>query len=83
VVLSAFCILVCKRFSDIAKKYALDIECTDREAKFRKGIKEISDRRFYMNKISALWMRIGTWNRCPIQIISLIDSLACHRCGDS
>ena len=25
-----------------------------------KGMKEISDRIFYMNKISVVWMRIGT-----------------------
>jgi len=35
-----------------------------------------------MNKISVLWMRRSTWNRCPIKIFSLIDSLACHLCGD-
>jgi len=28
-----------------------------------------------MNKISALWMRSGTWNRCPTKIICLTDSL--------
>jgi len=38
-----------------------------------------------MNKIlvGLLWMRNGTWNRCPIKILSLTDSLACHLCGDS
>jgi len=35
-----------------------------------------------MNKISELWMRGGTWNRRPIKKICLIDSLACHLCGD-
>jgi len=35
-----------------------------------------------MNKISILWMRSGTWNRCPTNIISLTDTLACHLCGD-
>jgi len=35
-----------------------------------------------MNKISVLWIRVGTWNRCPIKIISLTDSLACHLCAD-
>jgi len=35
-----------------------------------------------MNKISVLWMRRSTWNRCPIKIISLPVSLACHLCGD-
>jgi len=30
-------------------------------------MKQIYDRIFYMNKISALWMRSGTWNRCPIK----------------
>jgi len=35
-----------------------------------------------MNKISELWMRSVTWNRCPIKIIRLTDSLACHPCGD-
>jgi len=38
----------------------MDIECTDRETKFRKVIKEIYYRRFYINKISVLWMRCGT-----------------------
>jgi len=36
-----------------------------------------------MNKISVPWMRSGTWNRCPIKIISLTGSLACHLCGDT
>jgi len=35
-----------------------------------------------MNKISVLWMRSDTWNRCPKKIISLTDSFACHLCGD-
>jgi len=35
-----------------------------------------------MNKISVLWIRNGTWNRCPINIISSTDSLACHLCGN-
>jgi len=35
-----------------------------------------------MNKISALWLHGGTCNRCPIKVISLTDSLACHLCGD-
>jgi len=35
-----------------------------------------------MNVISVLWMRSGTWNRCPIKIIDLTDTLGCHLCGD-
>jgi len=26
-----------------------------------------------MNKIAVLWMRRGTWNWCPVKIISLTD----------
>jgi len=36
------------------------IKCSDREIRFHKGIKEIYDRIFYMNKISVLWMPRGT-----------------------
>jgi len=34
-----------------------------------------------MNKMSTLWMRSGTWNLCPIKVISLTDWLACHLRG--
>jgi len=59
----------------------MGIKCIDRET-FHTGIKEIYDGIFYINKISVLWMRSGTCNRCPIKLISLTDSLACYHCGD-
>jgi len=71
-----------QKFFRYCEKIRMGIECTDREAYFHDGLKEIYDRIFYTNKISVLWMRSGTLNRCPIKIISLTDSLASHLCGD-
>jgi len=42
------------------EKVRMGIEFTDRETQFHKGIKEIYDRIFYMNKISVLWIHRGT-----------------------
>ena len=75
VVLSVFLHIFMKKFFRYCEKVCMGIECTDRETYFHNGIKKCMIRIFYMNKISVLWMRSGSWNRCPIKLAWLIRLL--------